>query len=99
MFQQNNYIPRSEAVKVEVVITRPNGEVIRFVCDAFDYLDIDKINEPTYFHSLLDPYETSHLPLQVQTLSFTLWRPKTWTVYFPTQEQPSIDDGTVVEEG
>jgi hypothetical protein len=99
MFQHNNYIPQAEAVKVEVHITRPNGEVIRFVCDTFDYLEIEKVNEPEYFPSMMDPYTSVHLPPQVRSLGFVINHPRTWTVYLPTQEQPSIDDGTVVEEG
>lgn len=87
---------RAEAKRVEVLITQADGSVIRWVCDDFDYLDIDKMNEPQYFTGdyFLQPLNAP----QVASLSFTLQRPRRWTVYHPSI-QPAVDDGNVVEEG
>lgn len=95
--QHQNYIPNSDAVKIEVAITRPNGEIVRLVCDSFDYIEIEKFTEPEYVPDFFN--SAKQIPIQgprVSKLNFSIDHPRTWTVYFP--EQPSIDDGTVVEE-
>jgi hypothetical protein len=90
-------VPASEAVKVEIVITRPNGDVVRLVCDSFDYIEVEKFMEPEYY-PYPDLYSRPHTVPQVARLCFNIERPRTWMVYSPHIEQPSIDDGTVVEE-
>lgn len=95
MNQYQNYIPKSDAVKVEVAITRPDGTVIRLVCDAFDYIEIEKMNEPEFF----PPEPLYARAPETARLVFTIERPRTWTIYSPHIEPPSIDDGNVVEEG
>lgn len=100
-YQYQNYLPASEAVKVEIVITRPNGDVVRLVCDSFDYIEVEKFMKPEYYPFPRDPYEAYrqvHMPPEVESLVFTISHPRTWMVYSPHIEQPSIDDGTVVEE-
>lgn len=99
MYQQANQIPNGQAVKIEVQITAPNGDVTRLVCDAFDSIDIEKHNEPEFF-SPFDGYRYGHRPTETARLVFSIERPRAWTVYFPQPpEQPAIDDGEVVEEG
>lgn len=97
-YQYHNYLPKSDAVKIEVVITRPNGDVTRLVCDSFDYIEIEKIMEPEYFHPHEPLYYSSRMVPEIASLVFRIERPRTWMVYSPHIEQPSIDDGTVVEE-
>lgn len=90
--------PIAEAVKVEVIVTRPDGKITRLVCEQFDYVEFERVQEPQsmYFG---DPYDRL-LPRETRSLSITLMRPKGWTIYAPEiQAQPSIDDGNVVEEG
>ena len=97
MYQYHNQVPRSDAVKVEIKFTRPNGDEVRMVCDAFDYIEVEKFMEPEYFppDSLIP-----NPPLtRIARLSINIERPRHWTIYTPVIEQPSIDDGNVVEEG
>jgi hypothetical protein len=93
-YQYQNYLPKSDAIKIEIAITRPDGTVVRLVCDSFDYIEVEKFMEPQYFP---DPYRFQAPPL-IASLVFTVARPRTWMVYAPHIEPPAIDDGTVVEE-
>jgi hypothetical protein len=99
-YQYQNYLPKSDAVKIEIAITRPDGTVVRLVCDSFDYIEVEKFMEPQYIHQdMFDPWSPRYMqPPRTARLVFTIDRPRTWTVYSPHIEQPSIDDGTVVEE-
>ena len=98
MYQYHNQVPRSDAVKVEIKFTRPNGDEVRMVCDAFDYIEVEKFMEPEYFPpDVFADYPRT--PPTVARLSINIERPRHWTIYTPVIEQPSIDDGNVVEEG
>lgn len=98
MYQYHNQIPRADAVKVEISITRPDGTVVRMVFDAFDYIELEKFMEPEFYTHEYYPRDYPWTPPQVARLSLNIERPRTWTIYSP-DIMPSIDDGTVVEEG
>lgn len=99
MYQYHNSIPKADAIKVEISITRPDGKVVRMVCDAFDYVEFEKFMEPEYFSSEYFRHDYPRTIPQIARLALNIERPRHWMIYSPDiQPQPSIDDGNVVEE-
>jgi hypothetical protein len=91
----NPQIPHAEAVKVEVIVTRPDGSKMILSCDKFDYVEFDKQMEPQFYP--YDSWTRPILPPAIARLSLHIERPRGWTIYDP-RIAPAIDDGDVVEE-
>lgn len=82
------------AAKVEVTISDEFGNTVRYSFDDFDWVEVEDIREPQFFH----PDGLPATPNMLARLSFHLERPRKYTIYAP-HLAASLDQGDIVDEG
>ena len=86
-----------EAVKVEIIVHRGNGDVMKIMSDDFEYVEFETIREQVQWLDRDSLFKA--VPLGKMDLILTVKRAGTYKIWQQRPEPVAIDDGNVVEEG